>query len=116
MSNSELVSDIIDLEQIKKAYSNGVLNETYADAVGFWMTTLLKATYGSHGVELPISLKGQKGDLSALLKAVGMEKRYVDTAVSLGLTNPRTIKVRSALEDAVYRFETKTGIAWPFKN
>ena len=116
MSNSELIPGIIDLEKIKAAYVGGVLNETYADAVGFWMSSLLKATYGSQGVDLPFQLKGQKGDISALLHALGMEKRYVNTAVSLGLTDPRTIRVKSSLESAVEAFEAKTGIIWPFKN
>jgi hypothetical protein len=116
MSNKELSIRVLDLENIKAAYTNGVLNETYADAVGFWISSLLNATYGNRGVELPFALKGQKGDIKSLLHAIGMEKRYVNTAVSLGLTDPKTIRVKSSLESAIEAFEAKTGIIWPFKN
>jgi hypothetical protein len=116
MKHDEMQVRIINLEEIKMAYKGNKLNEAYSDAVGFWISTLMKMTYGRDGVELPFRLAGQKGDLSALLHSIGMEKRYIDTALSLGLDSPQTMKVRSALDAAVNSFEAKTGISWPFKN
>jgi hypothetical protein len=101
---------VIDLEVIKEELK---LNETLSDAAGFWMSTLLKATYGV--IDLPFRLAGQKSDIKELVKALGMEKRYLNVAKAYGLTHPTTYKSKATLNRAAKGFTNKTGIPWPFK-
>ena len=101
---------VIDLERMKEEMR---LNENLSDATGFWISSLLKATYGM--IELPIRLAGQREDIRELVKALGMEKRYLNVAKSHGLTHPRTYKSKARLNKAVKGFESKTGIPWPLK-
>jgi hypothetical protein len=107
--------NIIDLNEVKKMFNNQ-LNEALADAMSWWTSTLLKATYGSKGIELPFRLAGSKNELSALISALGLERRYMADAQRYGLDNPVTYKTKTVLQRAINNFESATGIPWPFKN
>jgi hypothetical protein len=108
--------NILDLEEVKARFAKDQLNEALADAMSWWTSTLLKATYGSKGLELPFRLAGSRDELGALIAAMGLERRYMADAHRYGLDNPVTYKTRSILQSAVDRFETRTGLPWPFKN
>jgi hypothetical protein len=107
--------NLIDLNEVKKMFNNQ-LNEALADAMSWWTSTLLKATYGSQGIELPFRLAGSRNELAALISAMGLERRYMADAQRYGLDNPVTYKTKNVLEKAIRDFEGQTGIPWPFKN
>jgi len=107
--------NLIDLDEVKKMFNNQ-LNEALADAMSWWTSALLKATYGSKGLELPFRLSGSRDELSALISAIGLERRYIADAHRFGLDNPTTYKTKSVLQTAINRFEDRTGLPWPFKN
>jgi hypothetical protein len=107
--------NLVDLNEVKKMFKNQ-LNEALSDAMSWWTGTLLKATYGSNGLELPFRLAGSRSELSALISALGLERRYMADAQRYGLDNPVTYKTKTVLQQAVNRFENSTGIPWPFKN
>jgi len=100
----------IDLNKMKEEMS---LDENLSDASGFWMSTLLRSTYGI--IDLPFRLTGEKSDIKELVKTLGMEKRYLNVARSYGLDHPRTYKSKATLNRAAKGFTNKTGIPWPFK-
>jgi hypothetical protein len=108
--------NVIDLEEVKKRFAKDQLNEALADAMSWWTGTLLKATYGSRGLELPFRLAGSRDELGALIAAMGLERRYMADAHRYGLDNPVTYRTRTILQQAVRKFESSTGIPWPFKN
>lgn len=112
MSNKELV---IDLREVKKKF-NSTINEALSDAMSWWTGTLLQATYGSQGIQLPFQLVGSKDELKSLIAAMGLERRYLVDAARYGLDNPVTYRTKSVLRSAINNFESKTGIPWPFKD
>jgi hypothetical protein len=108
--------NVLDLEEVKRRFKEEHLNEALADAMSWWTSTLLKATYGSRGIELPFRLAGSRDEISALIAAMGLERRYIADAHRYGLDNPVTYKTRSVLQNAIQKFESRTGLPWPFKN
>lgn len=112
----DMETNILDLEEVKRKLKEGKLNETLADAMSWWTSTLMKATFGSKGLELPFRLAGSRDELSTLIAAMGMERRYMADVHRYGLDNPTTYKTRSILQSAIDRFEARTGLPWPFKN
>jgi hypothetical protein len=113
MTNEE---NVIDLREVKKMFAGNQLNEALADAMSWWTSTLLKATYGSKGVEIPFRLAGSRDELASLVAALGLERRYMADAQRYGLTNPVTYRTKTVLQSAINSFESTTGIPWPFKN
>ena len=104
---------VIDLEEIKKGNYPQALEETLSDITGHWLGVLMKATYGT--IDLPFRLQGQRSDIRELIKAMGMEKRYLNVAKSYGLDHPVTYRNKAKLDRATKGFQNKTGIPWPFK-
>lgn len=112
MSNKEIV---IDLTEVKKKF-NSTINEALSDAMSWWTSTLLQATYGSQGIQIPFRLVGSRDELRSLISTMGLERRYLADAARYGLDNPVTYKTKNVLRAAINNFETKTGIPWPFKD
>jgi len=112
MSDQE---NVIDLEKVKKMFKTE-LNEALSDAMSWWTSALMKATYGGRGLELPFRLAGSRDELAALISAMGLERRYMADAHRYGLDNPVTYKTKNVLQSAINRFESRTGLPWPFKN
>ena len=74
---------------------------------------ILQRMFGMNSV--PVSVKGTQSQVSAFAKALGSEKRYLETAQMLGLTDPRAVRSAAQLRSAANEFKRKTGIDWPFK-
>jgi len=89
------------------------IDESYLAALGGQMKTLLQVMFG--GSMLPTSVRGTQGQVSAFARAIGNEKKYLQTIEKYGLTHKRTMGNRHALEKAIAGFEKETGIKWPFK-
>ena len=81
--------------------------------IGASIKVALERMFGMNSV--PVTVRGTEGQVSAFAKALGAEKRYIETARSLGLTNPRTSMSKSQVQSAGREFKRKTGIDWPFK-
>ena len=110
LNEGEIVKVIIDLEELK---TNDQLNESFLRMMGFWVENIVKHMFG-----IPFVLggiRGKPGDIKAFARAVGNEKKYIETAKQHGLDNPATYRQKSRLNRAVSAFEKKTGIKWPFK-
>jgi hypothetical protein len=89
------------------------LDESWLRMLGFGIQSILGAMFG--GSSVPVSVKGNRGDIKAFTKALGKEKRYMDSLKKFGLDNPKTFKNKSQLERATTAFTRKTGLKWPFK-
>jgi len=110
LNEGEIVEMIVDLEELKK---NDQLNESFLRMMGFWVENIVKHMFGIPFVSGGVS--GKPADIKAFARAVGNEKKYIETAKKHGLDNPATYKQKSRLQKAVKAFEAQTGIKWPFK-
>jgi len=68
------------------------------------------------GMDVPINITGTSSQIDAFTRALAGEKRYLDSYLKHGLTDTRTLGSRHKLGGAVKKFETETGLRWPFKN
>ena len=74
---------------------------------------ILQRMFGMNSI--PVTVRGTQSQLTSFAKALGAEKRYIQTARNLGLTDPRTSMTKSQVAAAAKEFKRKTGIEWPFK-
>ena len=103
---------IIDLDKLK----GDQLNESFLRSFGSWVKSLLGGFFeGLAGNGAPVKVRGRESDLTALAGVLGREKRYMESYLKYGLNDPRVIRSRNRLENAVYSFERETGIKWPLK-
>ncbi len=103
---TEIVIDFNDLRDEK-------LNESFLGMFGFWVKEILNRMFG--GSQIPVSVRGNPVEVESFAKALGGEKRYIETAKKYGLDDPRTYRDKAKLEKAVSSFERASGIKWPFK-
>lgn len=112
---------VIDLEKAKRR-----LNETEAEAIGWWTKQLLRYMYGND-VKLianlneedsskTFTIKGQYKDVKAYAKAVAAQKEFLDAYIEFGTDHPQTAKKRAELRGNVSTFENTTGLQWPFRD
>lgn len=89
------------------------IDEGYLRALGFQLEYVLKQMFGGN----PISgmVRGTQGQVSSFARALGNERRYLESFEKYGLTDPKTLNNRHKLERAIANFERSTGIKWPFK-
>jgi len=89
------------------------IDEGYLRALGCQIELLLKMMFG--GSLIPARFRGTQNQMSSFARALGNEKRYLQSFERHGLTDPRTMNNRHKLERALANFERETGIKWPFK-
>tara|TARA_R110000824_G_scaffold297276_1_gene485485 strand:- start:406 stop:735 length:330 start_codon:yes stop_codon:yes gene_type:complete len=89
------------------------IDEGYLAALGGQLQLLLKMMFG--GSLLPTAVRGTERQVSAFARALGNEKKYLQSFEKHGLSDKRTLGNRHQLEKAVAGFEKETGIKWPFK-
>jgi len=75
---------------------------------------LMQSLYGGRIPKL--ALAGDQGQIMSFMTALQREKRYMDSYIKHGLSDPGTLNSRYQLEDAVKHFESETGLRWPFTN
>jgi|TARA_R110002020_G_scaffold90394_6_gene220076 hypothetical protein len=107
LTEEDISPIVIDLTNKNK------LDESWLRMMGFGVKAILNRMFG--GVGVPVELKGNKGDIASFTKAVGSEKKYMDSIRQFGLDNPKTFKNKKLLQKATTDFTRKTGIQWPFK-
>ena len=122
---------IIDFTDKKK-----ILNESWLAQFGAWNKLLLKQMYGSDvKMMAPLTsggsimnfikeegdtdsiefvVRGEQRDVKAYADAIFAEKNYLDRYLQHGEGHPQTEKAREMLRQSVSKFETQTGITWPF--
>ena len=74
---------------------------------------ILQRMFG--GDFMPVTVKGNRREVGYFANALQKEKNYIKALNSYGLTDPKTYRSKSALKNAVSKFERGTGIKWPFK-
>ena len=89
------------------------IDEGYLGALGNQIKLLLKMMFGRSLISA--RFRRTKDQISSFARALGNEKRYLNSFEKNGLTDPRTMRNRHKLERAVANFERETGIKWPFK-
>ena len=108
----ELVKDIINLNQLETPLEERFT--MYNKFAGQVQNALMSLYYA--GVDVPFKLFGSRDQIDSFMKALAGEKRYMDSYMSNGLNDMRTLNSRHKLGRAVNRFENETGLRWPFKN
>ena len=109
LQEDKLTEIVIDFNEIRK----NELNESFLAMFGAWIKHILGAMLG--GFNIPVSVRGSKGEVQSFARAVGSEKKYIETAKRYGLDHPNTYKSQARLGTATKGFEKETGIKWPFK-
>jgi len=91
------------------------LDESFLRSFGWIVKKVLERMFGSSGTN-PIKVRGTQSQIDAFSSAASSEKRYMDMISKYGLDSPHTFRNKSALEQAVSKFERATGITWPFSS
>ena len=107
--DKELQTIEIDLTVAK----NGEVNESILRAFGLHVKWLMGKMFG--GGSIPVNIKGSPRQVKDFTRALGSEKKYIKTAARYGLNDPRTYKDKFKLRNMVKKFESSTGLKWPFK-
>ena len=107
LNEDKIVEIVIDLSPENR------LDESWLRMFGFGVKAILNAMFG--GSQVPVQIKGNRGDVETFARALGKEKKYMDSLSKYGLDNPQTFKNKSKLDRAVKEFTRKTGLKWPFK-
>ena len=100
---------------LKKMYGQDV--KMYAKLPGFGdFAKMLEGEEGvpSEDTSLKYVVRGEKKDLTVYADALFAEKNYLDQYLHYGDGHMQTEKARELLRQAVSKFETQTGITWPF--
>lgn len=63
----------------------------------------------------PVSIKGKKSQVDALVKTLLQEKRFLEKYQEHGPEHPRTKKEKVVLDQRVKDFENLMGIEWPLR-
>lgn len=95
--------------------SSSRLDEKSLLVMAAQIETLLKFMFGGSNAFIPFKLRGTDSQVSSFARAIGNERRYLQSFERHGLSDPRTLGNRHRLERAVANFERETGIKWPFK-
>lgn len=109
LKEDKLTEVVIDFSKLKE----NRLDESFLAMFGYHVKNILQRMFG--GEPFPVKVKGTTGEVSAFAKAIGNEKKYIDTARKYGLEDPRTYKDKAKLKKSTNAFERVTGIKWPFK-
>ena len=108
---TEIVIDFSDLDGSEQAV-NEFLGSGPA-TLGANIKLILQRMFGMNSV--PVTIRGSESQVGSFANALGAEKRYIDVARRLGLTDPRAMRSRSKAQAAARAFKRETGIDWPFK-
>jgi hypothetical protein len=110
MNDKDLQVVEIDLTAAQK----GEVTESWLGMFGANVKWLMRSMFGSN-TAVPVKVKGNKSQISDFAKALGGEKKYIKTAAKYGLDDPRAYKDKFSLRKKIRKFESSTGLKWPFK-
>ena len=106
---NDITPMVIDLG----ANRRGEINESWLAQFGGAIKMILQRMFG--GDFMPVTVKGNRREVGYFANALQKEKNYIKALNSYGLNDPKTYRSKSALKNAVSKFERGTGIKWPFK-
>ena len=109
LQEQELVQTVIDFNELRSKN----MNEMFLQQFGAMVELVLDSVFS--GTSLPMAIKGSQGDVAAFAKAIGGEKKFIDSARKYGLNHPTTYKNKAKLNNAIKKFEKETGVKWPFR-
>ena len=109
LQEDKVVQTVVDFNELRSQNMNEMLLQQFGAVIELVLDTVFSKT------SLPIAFKGSQRDMSAFAKAIGGEKKYIETARKYGLDHPTTYKNKAKLNNAIKKFEKETGIKWPFK-
>lgn len=89
------------------------LNESWLGSFGNIITNILERMF--NGYKTKLKIHGNKREIKSFLKAIKSEYKYLKSLRKYGLTNPDSIRNRTQLKASIKKFETETGLIWPFK-
>lgn len=104
---------IIDLNKYKNQPLEEGMYDEFGSVIKMWLRTYLGANPLNFHPKFRV--RGNRGDIASLMKTLGSQSKYLKTAVSLGLDDPRTFLNKSKFRTAMKNFERKTGIRWPVR-
>lgn len=113
-----LMIDDKDMQEIEidlTVAQRGEVTESWLGMFGANVKWLMRSMFGAPGKSLPVRVKGNKTQVADFAKALGGEKKYIKTAAKYGLDDPRTYKDKFGLRQKIRKFESSTGLKWPFK-
>jgi hypothetical protein len=115
-----------------------LLQESWIEMLGSWSKSLLKYMYGDTKVVATLDgkipsldegehdsddkggrkfvIRGKYKDVKVYAQALVAEKNYLDAYSQHGKDHPQTIKQRQFLNTAIRKFESTTGLIWPFQD
>ena len=116
-----------------------LLNESWREMLGSWSKTILKLMYGDtpmvatldgktpsglmseqeddgDGEGRKFVIRGKYKDVESYANAISAQKNYLDAYVEYGTEHPQTARQRAFLKTAIQKFESTTGLEWPFKD
>ena len=64
---------------------------------------------------MPMSVRGTPEQIASFGAALSKEKKYMDSYIRYGLSDPKTLNSKHLLSRAVEKFERATGLRWPFR-
>ena len=109
MSNEKDITPmVIDLG----ANRRGEINESWLAQFGGAIKMILQRMFG--GDFIPVKVRGNRREIKDFANALQKEKNYIKAMNSYGLNDLKTYRSKSALQNAISKFEKGTGIKWPF--
>tara|TARA_Y100000310_G_scaffold258809_1_gene267332 strand:+ start:1156 stop:1500 length:345 start_codon:yes stop_codon:yes gene_type:complete len=111
INEEKLETPIVDLT----AARTGKLDESYLTALGGIIKYIMRRMFNPGSGPGSFRIRGSRSEADAFLKALGAEKKYIDSFMSHGLDNPMTYKNSRKLAGASRAFTQATGLKWPFK-
>ena len=108
---TDLVKEKVYLDNLDGQLSEVISYSKFANQAKQMLLNLYNA-----GFDIPLSLIGSSKQIDSFMTSLKGEKRYMDSYMKHGLSDPRTIRTQRKLNTSVGKFEKETGLRWPFKN
>ena len=108
-NNNDLAPIVIDLTVAER----GEVTESWLAMLGGSIQMIMKAMFG--GSSIPVKVKGNRRQVRDFAKTMASEKSYIKSAAKYGLNDPRVYKDKFKLRRNIRKFESSTGLKWPFR-
>ena len=108
---TDLVKEKVYLDNLDGQLSEILSYSKFAGQAKLMLMSLYNA-----GFDIPLSMVGSRKQIDSFMTSLKKEKRYMDSYMKHGLSDPRTIRTQRKLNTSVGKFEKETGLRWPFKN
>lgn len=108
---TDLVKEKVYLNNLDGQVSESISFSKFANQAKLMLMNLYNA-----GFDIPLSMVGSQKQIDSFMTSLKREKRYMDSYMKHGLSDPRTLRTQRQLNSSVGKFEKETGLRWPFKN